>query len=76
MPSKFYRPRIRNTEKIDWERLLALVAILEDTTKAEIIVEAIASYSICKLDDHYLDNPNTFQKVIKEELEKLKRCYE
>ncbi len=76
MPAKYYRPRIKNPPNIDWQRLLALVAILEDTTKAEIVTHAIASYSICKLDDHYLDNPTTFKKEIEAELEKLQKEFE
>jgi hypothetical protein len=77
MPSRYYRPRIKNNGAINWHRLLGLIAILRETSKTSIITEAIASYCESRLDETLHAKPSIFSKdEIERELKKIRTFLE
>jgi len=67
MPSKYYRPELRNV--LSWRRLLGYLSIAQNKPVIDITTEALATYIECQFDD--LAHQNLTSSILnKVELEK------
>jgi len=72
MPSKYYRPELRNV--LLWRRLLGYLSIAQNRPNIDIVTEAVATYLEAQFDDLAHQNPATsiLNKVeVEKELQKI-----